>query len=81
MWSMGCILAEMLICTQMSRNSDDRIFFKGTSCYPQTPEKKVVGFSDSKNEISPLKSAFLTFTDKQAEYEKNEKIEENKNQE
>ena len=62
MWSLGCILAEMLFSTQMSRNSEEKVFFKGEYCYPLTPKKK--NFKFEKNETT-----FLTFTEKQAEYE------------
>lgn len=53
MWSSGCILSEMISCTdvykQQGVKSDDRFLFTGTSCFPlspsssmkkQSPEKK-----------------------------------------
>lgn len=41
MWSMGCILYELII-TKLDQNKD-RILFRGTSCYPLSPVKE---FSD-----------------------------------
>jgi serine/threonine protein kinase len=41
-WAMGCVLAEMINCTEtqlQKRNMSigKRIMFKGTSCYPISP--------------------------------------------
>ena len=37
MWSLGCILAEMLNCTYKARNIKDRFMFPGGSCFPLSP--------------------------------------------
>ena len=40
MWSLGCVLAEMLHCTTEYKNSrqpEKRFFIPGTSCFPLSP--------------------------------------------
>lgn len=41
MWSLGCILSEMITCTAPYKDNDlsceDRILFPGTSCFPLSP--------------------------------------------
>jgi len=37
MWSLGCILAEMLHCTYKARPLNQRFLFAGTSSFPLSP--------------------------------------------
>lgn len=41
MWSIGCILSEMIACTETynhnGANTDNRYLFPGTSCFPLSP--------------------------------------------
>ena len=43
MWSLGCVLAEMISCTkqyrQIFKSADERFVFEGSSCYPLSPCK------------------------------------------
>ena len=43
MWSLGCVLAEMIKCTETYRSTmehvDKRFIFPGSSCFPLTPSK------------------------------------------
>ena len=41
-WSLGCVLAEMLYCcssnkNRLTKNFDDRFLFQGSSCFPLSP--------------------------------------------
>jgi mitogen-activated protein kinase 1/3 len=42
-WSLGCILVEILQCsdeyTVTSKSNHNRYLFKGTSCYPLSPQE------------------------------------------
>lgn len=41
MWSMGCVFAEMLYCTDVykaeNKNLENRFLFPGSSCFPLSP--------------------------------------------
>lgn len=37
-WSLGAILLELVYCSQEENDPQDRFMFKGTSCYPISPE-------------------------------------------
>lgn len=56
MWSVGCILSEMISCTeQYSKNGvdpEDRFLFTGTSCFPLSPCDKGKSASKKKNVVS-----------------------------
>lgn len=56
MWSVGCILSEMISCTeQYSKNGvdpEDRFLFTGTSCFPLSPCDKGKTSSKKKNVVS-----------------------------
>lgn len=45
MWSSGCILSEMISCTdvykQQGVKNDDRFLFTGTSCFPLSPSSSM----------------------------------------
>lgn len=56
MWSLGCILAEMLFCIKPDGSRTDllkRVIFKGDSCYPLSPRK-----SEASNEVSSKDQMF-----------------------
>ena len=53
-WSLGCILAEMLYCCQTfpdesSYESSKRVMFNGSSCHPFTPIKQSIDLRHGSN--------------------------------
>lgn len=49
MWSVGCILAEMLSVTDVYEKKEDeisRIMFSGTSCFPLSPCEEMISQED-----------------------------------
>ena len=55
MWSTGCILSEMISCTQQYQangvSSSDRFLFPGTSCFPLSPCEKMKNSANKKKNI------------------------------
>lgn len=44
-WALGCILGEMLYCSQLTKNpkkyaEDNRFLFPGESCFPLSPKQQ-----------------------------------------
>lgn len=56
MWSVGCILSEMISCTEHYLSNgvkiSDRFLFPGTSCFPLSPCDKMKSSSSKKNIVS-----------------------------
>lgn len=45
-WSLGCILSELVTCTKQYADSGinySRVLFKGSSCFPLSPMEQNVG--------------------------------------
>jgi hypothetical protein len=61
MWSTGCILSEMISCTEQYKqngvSSQERFLFTGTSCFPLSPCGKM------KDAGSPLKKNIVSKND------------------
>ena len=54
-WSMGCILAEMIHCSDVYQGDnkfqqDDRYLFPGTSCFPLSPCDEMANQINDKGE-------------------------------
>lgn len=41
MWGLGCVLAELLYCSDVYKNTekDQRFLFRGKKCYPLSPRE------------------------------------------
>ena len=60
-WSMGCILSELLYCTDVyaqdiSHQQNDRFLFPGTSCFPLSPCGEEAQFKSAGSETSNVVS-------------------------
>ena len=47
-WSLGCVLAEMLACTKVynTEQLDNRFIFSGNSCFPLSPCEQMTKNAD-----------------------------------
>ena len=58
-WSLGCILAEMLFCIKPDGSQielEKRVMFKGDSCYPLSPRRDGSGDISKKDQMSRIMS-------------------------
>ena len=55
MWSVGCVLAEMLTCLSGKKIKEHkRLLFKGTSCCPLSPETSNVKDDQSQDMVEAI---------------------------
>ena len=55
MWSVGCVLAEMLMCLSGKKMKEyKRLLFKGTSCCPLSPENLDTKDGDSQDLVESI---------------------------
>ena len=51
MWSIGCILGEMLMKPGSPKSKENQLMFKGSSCFPLSPPENGVGEDDQLTKI------------------------------